>query len=86
MSHNPPNPELLDAADRRGLLVWDVRSMRSRRPAYFHLLQVCATFKRHVYVGVMVVQENRLFGDFETWYQDMSDMIKRDRNHPSIIW
>ena len=23
MSHNPPNPELLDAADRRGLLVWD---------------------------------------------------------------
>ena len=25
MSHNPPNPELLDAADRRGLLVWDVR-------------------------------------------------------------
>ena len=34
----------------------------------------------------LVVQENRLFGDFETWYQDMSDMIKRDRNHPSIIW
>ena len=33
MSHNPPNPELLNAADRRGLLVWD---------------------------------ENRLFGDFAT--------------------
>ena len=50
---NPPNPELLNAADRRGLLVWD---------------------------------ENRLFGDFESWYTDMADMIKRDRNHPSIIW
>lgn len=53
MSHNAPNPELLDAADRRGLLVWD---------------------------------ENRQFGDFESWYTDMSDLIKRDRNHPSVVW
>ena len=53
MSHNPPNPELLRSADRRGLLVWD---------------------------------ENRLFGDYTTWLQDMSSMVLRDRNHPSIIW
>jgi hypothetical protein len=53
MSHNPPNPELLDATDELGMLVWD---------------------------------ENRFFGDFPTWYQDLADMILRDRNHPSIVW
>ena len=52
MSHNPPDPALLDAADRRGLMVWD---------------------------------ENRMFGDFVTWYDDQADMIMRDRNHPSIM-
>ena len=30
--------------------------------------------------------ENRQFGDFESWYNDMSDLIKRDRNHPSVVW
>jgi beta-galactosidase/beta-glucuronidase len=53
MSHNPPAPELLDATDRLGFMVWD---------------------------------ENRMFGDFPTWYDDQRDMILRDRNHPSIIW
>ena len=37
-------------------------------------------------LGFMVWDENRFFGDFPTWYTDMADMIKRDRNHPSIIW
>jgi len=53
MSHNPPNPELLDAADRIGLLVWD---------------------------------ENRFLGDFPQWKKDIEAMVRRDRNHPSIVW
>ncbi|MDE2125722.1 MAG: DUF4982 domain-containing protein [Armatimonadetes bacterium] len=62
MSHNPPNPELLDACDRLGMLVMD---------------------------------ENRHLGDtfeaktpYGTPYSDMSEldsMVRRDRNHPSII-
>ena len=27
MSHNPPNPELLDATDREGFMVWDENRM-----------------------------------------------------------
>ena len=62
MSHNPPNPELLDACDKLGMLVMD---------------------------------ENRHLGDtyhiktaHGTPYDNLSDltsMILRDRNHPSII-
>eukprot|EP01084_Bolivina_argentea_P180799 312351_1 len=52
MSHNPPNPELLDFADEYGFLIWD---------------------------------ENRHFGNSSEWLQDQTDLILRDRNHPSII-
>jgi beta-galactosidase len=62
MSHNPPNPELLNACDELGMLVMD---------------------------------ENRHLGDTYTDHTsggteysdlgDLSDMILRDRNHPSII-
>ena len=53
MSHNPPNPELLDALDAAGILVMD---------------------------------ENRNFGNHSTWLSDFKDMIRRDRNHPSIVY
>jgi beta-galactosidase len=52
MSHNPPNPELLDFTDKLGMLVWD---------------------------------ENRNFADNAQYLTDMGDMVKRDRNHPSIV-
>jgi len=52
MSHNPPNPELLDFLDQ---------------------------------YGMVVVDENRNFADWGQYYQDWTDMILRDRNHPSII-
>jgi len=52
MSHNPPNPELLDITDKLGMLVWD---------------------------------ENRNFADNNQYLQDMADMIRRDRNHPSVV-
>ncbi len=38
-------------------------------------------------IGVIVWDENRQFGDNEIWMQDQRDMVKRDRNHPSImVW
>ena len=51
-AHNPPNPELLEACDRLGLLVLD---------------------------------ENRLMGPSPEQMSQLERMIRRDRNHPSII-
>ena len=38
-------------------------------------------------VGIVVWDENRRFGDNDLWVQAEGDMVKRDRNHPSVmIW
>ena len=36
-------------------------------------------------IGVIVWDENRNFGPNPIWVQDQKDMVKRDRNHPSIM-
>jgi beta-galactosidase len=51
-SHNPQTPELLDAADRLGILVMD---------------------------------ENRLIGSSPEILSQLSRLVTRDRNHPSVI-
>jgi beta-galactosidase len=51
-SHNPPTPELLDAADRLGILVMD---------------------------------ENRLIGSSPEILSQLTRLVARDRNHPSVI-
>jgi beta-galactosidase len=51
-SHNPPTPELLDAADRLGILVMD---------------------------------ENRLLGSSPEILSQLTRLVMRDRNHPSVI-
>ena len=65
-SHNPPAPELLDMADRMGLIVMDEAFdmwAKQKTPFDYHL-------------------------DFPEWHvRDLSDMVRRDRNHPSVfIW
>ena len=64
MSHNPPDPQLLDLADRMGFLVMDEvfdSWARKKTPLDFHLI-------------------------FPDWHeQDLRAMIRRDRNHPSIV-
>ncbi|MBW8882693.1 MAG: beta-galactosidase, partial [Asticcacaulis sp.] len=52
MSHNPPNPEVLDAADRMGFLVID---------------------------------EHRMMGTTPEIRGQLEAMVRRDRNHPSVI-
>lgn len=65
-SHNPPAPQLLDLADRLGLIVMDEAfdMWRKQKTDYdYHL-------------------------EFDAWHErDLSDMVRRDRNHPSVfIW
>jgi beta-galactosidase len=63
-SHNPPAPELLDIADRLGILVMD--------EAFDTWTQEKTTNDYSLY--------------FTQWaQQDISDMVRRDRNHPSVI-
>ena len=63
-SHNPPSPELLDLADRLGLLVVDEAFDEWRRTKV----------------------ENGHGTFFDEWGEtDLRDMIRRDRNHPSVV-
>jgi beta-galactosidase len=75
-SHNPPAPELLDLCDRLGLLVKD-EAFDEFTPA-----------KNKWMRGWNSAEPSR-FGyaeDFAEWsVRDISDMVRRDRNHPSII-
>lgn len=63
-SHNPPAPELLELADRMGMLIMDEAFDMWKKPKN--------KFDYH------------LVWD-EMHKKDLQDMIRRDRNHPSII-
>jgi beta-galactosidase len=75
-SHNPPAPELLDLCDRLGLLVKD-EAFDEFTPA-----------KNKWMTGWNSALPSH-FGyseDFTEWSErDIQDMVRRDRNHPSII-
>ncbi|MBV7536832.1 DUF4982 domain-containing protein [Duganella sp. sic0402] len=64
MSHNPPDPQLLELTDRMGIVVMDEvfdSWERKKTPLDFHLI-------------------------FPDWHeQDLRSMLRRDRNHPSIV-
>jgi beta-galactosidase len=63
-SHNPPSPELLEYADRLGLLVMDEAFDMWRIP------KVPNGYSKY----------------FDEWSErDIRDMVRRDRNHPSVI-
>ncbi len=63
-SHNPPSPEVLEFADRLGLLVMDEAFDMWRIP------KVPNGYSKY----------------FDEWSErDVRDMVRRDRNHPSII-
>jgi len=75
-SHNPPAPELLEMCDRLGLLVKD--------EAFDEF-----TPSKHKWVQGWNKGEPSRFGYAEVFAQwavtDISDMVRRDRNHPCII-
>jgi beta-galactosidase len=75
-SHNPPAPELLDLCDRLGLLAMD-EAFDEFTPG------------KNKWVAGRNNGEPSRFGYaelFEQWSViDVSDMVRRDRNHPSVI-
>lgn len=63
-SHNPPAPELLELADKMGLVVWDEAFDAWR-------------------VGKRAKDYNLLYDE---WHEkDLLALVRRDRNHPSVI-
>jgi beta-galactosidase len=63
-SHNPPAPELLELADRMGVMVMDEAF------DMWHIPKV----------------PNGLSKFFDEWGDtDLRDMLRRDRNHPSVV-
>ncbi len=75
-SHNPPAPELLDLCDRLGLLVQD--------EAFDEF-----TPSKNKWVSGWNIGVPSRFGYGEVFAEwsdrDIRDMVRRDRNHPSII-
>jgi beta-galactosidase len=75
-SHNPPAPELLDLCDRLGLLVKD-EAFDEFMPG------------KNKWVTGWNNGLPARFGyakDFQEWsVRDIQDLIRRDRNHPSVI-
>ncbi len=75
-SHNPPDPELLELCDELGLLTMDEAFDEWEGP------------KNKWWQGHNVYPPKRFgyFEDFPDWGErDIKAMVKRDRNHPSVI-
>ena len=75
-SHNPPDPDLLDLCDRMGFLVMD-EAFDEFTPGKNKWI-VTWSHGLASHYGYSEI--------FDQWsVKDISDMIRRDRNHPSII-
>lgn len=76
MSHNPHMPELYDLCDSMGFFVMDEAFDEWEAPKN----------KWSTGHNVYPPKHQGYYADFPAWHkQDLTDLIRRDRNHPSII-
>ncbi len=76
MSHNPHMPELYDLCDELGFLVMDEAFDEWEGPKN-------KWWRGH---NVYPPKNQGYYIDFPQWHrQDLSDLVRRDRNHPSVI-
>ncbi len=76
MSHNPHMPELYDLCDFMGFMIMDEAFDEWEG----------AKNKWSVGHNIYPLKHQGYFEDFPEWHErDLSDFIKRDRNHPGII-
>ena len=76
MSHNPHMPELYELCDEMGFLAMDEAFDEWEGP------------KNKWWQGhnVYPPRNQGYYADFPQWHrQDLTDMVRRDRNHPSIV-
>lgn len=78
-AHNPSSPELLEMCDRIGFLVINETFDKWRFGWKGENGRLVANPKRHA------VRHGYHLHIDEWWERDLSDHIKRDRNHPSVI-
>jgi beta-galactosidase len=69
-SHNPTSPEFLDLCDRMGFLVMDE-------------MFDCWSLPKTSLRGTKLQDYHLYFNDW--WKIDVTDTLRRDRNHPSVI-
>jgi len=76
MSHNPHMPELYELCDEMGFLVMDEAFDEWEAPKN----------KWHIGHNVYPPKHEGYAEDFPQWYeQDLTMLIRRDRNHPSVV-
>ena len=78
LSHNPVSESFLDLCDELGFVVMDEFFDEWQFPKY-----MLALIKKGSRDRIMV---HNYYKDFDSWYEtDLTETIRRDRNHPCII-
>ncbi|MDX1638986.1 MAG: glycoside hydrolase family 2 TIM barrel-domain containing protein [Balneolaceae bacterium] len=85
-SHNPPDPALLDLADEMGFLVMD-EAFDEWEIGKKKWMQGWNVGQEEGAAGLTTYYSQHGYSDFfEEWSrQDLQDLVRRDRNHPSVI-